>query len=280
MKIKTCLFCVGISLFATSVFAKANNPVINFPINPPREIDFKTDKEIFSVRKKMLAKYPILYPKEYNPRASSLFQQVEEKKPWWGLKGLLCYGSGELSIEGESDETRFIDNPFLLIGLEEGHAVIMMDKKGNCPLSYPRPTKIQFDQEKKTFSVAYSVSGHERTIKSIASANHRTPPNMTYSFNGKNAVDLGMPYVYATKVKNLKFVENNNLSKDVYRFKDFIHVGGSCGYQGGCNNGSPHQSEANFRIERYPASIKFKMWKEKPESTDAPADMIYEIKIN
>ena len=276
MKIKTCLFCTGILLLATSAFAK----IYNFPINPPREIDFKTDKEIFSVRKKMIAKYPVLYPKEYTPRVSSLFQQIEEGKPWWGLKGLLCYGPGELSIEGESDETRFIDNPFLLIGLEEGFAVSVMKKKGNCPLSYPKPTKIQFDQEKKAFSVAYSVSSHDRTIKNLSANNHRNPPSMSYSFNGKNAVDLAMPCAYAVKVKNIQFLDENNISKGVYCFKDFIHVGGSCGYSGGCNNGSPRQKETEFRIERYPASIKFKMWKETPKSVEDPADLTYEIKIN
>lgn len=89
-----------------------------------------------------------------------------------------------------------------------------------------------------------------------------------------------MPYVYATDVKNLHFVNGNNVSKSVYRFKDFIHVGGSCGYTGGCNNDSPEQAETRFKIDQYPASIKFKLWKKQPPSAEEPADLFYEIKIN
>ena len=63
----------------------------------------------------------------------------------------MCYGPGPLSIEGESDESRFIDNPFLLVSVEDGHALVLFKEKGNCPLSYPKPTKILFDQDKRTF---------------------------------------------------------------------------------------------------------------------------------
>lgn len=265
-----------ILLVATSGIAK----VYSFPINPPRNLNFKTDKEIFSVRKKMISSYPIFFKGKYDPRTSSVFQQIEEKKPWWGLKGLMCYGPGNLSIEGVSDESRFIDNPFLLVTIEEGHALALLENKGNCPLSYPKPTKIVFDSDKRIFHVNYSVSSHDKALSNVASANHIKPSQMTYSFNGRNAIDFGIPYVYATNFKNLHFTDSNNISKSPYQFKDFIHVGGSCGYPGGCNNGSPTQTETNFQIDKYPASISFKLWKSQPASVNDKADLTYEIKIN
>ena len=273
---KKLLIGACILLSAAPALAK----VYNFPINPPRNLNFKTYKEIFRIRKKMIAENPIFFQGKYDPLASSVFKQIEEGKPWWGLRGLMCYGPGKLAIEGESDESRFIDNPFLLISMEEGFALTLMKDKGNCPLSYPKPIKISFDSDKRIFHVTYSVSGHERTIAKTASNNRTNSPKMTYSFNGRNAIDFAVPYVYATKPKNLHFVDTNNISKSVYQFKDFIHVGGSCGYSGGCNNGSPRQKETEFQIDKYPASITFKLWKRKPTSPDEKADLSYEIKIN
>ena len=228
----------------------------------------------------MVSEYPIFFQGKYDPRSSSVFRQIQEKKPWWGLKGLMCYGPGKLAIEGESDESRFIDNPFLLVTMEEGHALVLLKNKGNCPLSYPKPTDILFDSDKMTFRVNYNASAHEKNIAHTAAHNHMKSPKMTYSFNGRNAVDFGMPYVYATNFKNLHFIESNNLTTYIQKFKDFIHVGGSCGYPGGCNNGSPHQPPMDFQIDRYPASITFKLWKQKPTSVDEKADLLYEIKIN
>lgn len=263
-------------LISTSGIAK----VYSFPINSPRNLNFKTNEEIFRVRKKMISTYPIFFKGKYEPQTRSVFRQIEEKKPWWGLKGLMCYGPGNLAIEGESDESRFIDNPFLLVTVEEGHALVLLKDKGNCPLSYPKPTKISFDSDKMTFYTSYNVSSHDKVISNVARANHMKSAKMTYSFHGRNAVDFGVPYIYATSFKNLHFSNSNNISKSVYKFKDFIHLGGSCGYPGGCNNGSPHQAETDFQIDKYPASISFKLWKHKPASVNEKADLTYEIRIN
>ena len=263
-------------LISTSGIAK----VYSFPISSPRNLNFKTNEEIFRVRKKMISTYPIFFKGKYEPQTSSVFRQIVEKKPWWGLKGLMCYGPGNLAIEGESDESRFIDNPFLLVTVEEGHALVLLKDKGNCPLSYPKPTKISFDSDKMTFYASYNVSSHDKVISNMARANRMKSSKMTYSFNGRNAVDFGVPYIYATSFKNLHFTNSNNISKSVYKFKDFIHLGGSCGYPGGCNNGSPYQAETDFQIDKYPASISFKLWKHKPASVNEKADLTYEIRIN
>ena len=258
----------------------ASAEIYSFPVNPPRELDFLDKDEIFRVRGEMIEAYPIFFQGDYRADTSSVFRQIENGKPWWGLKGLLCYGNGKLSIEGESDESRFIDNPFLLVSMEEGHALILTDENGYCPLSYPEPTRISFDSDTMTFSVDYNVSSHERVIENLAQDNHIRPHQMQYSFNGRNAIDFGVPYVYAAETQNIGFVNGNNMGTVPYRFRDFIHVGGSCGYPGGCNNGSPHQPETEFKIEGYPAYARFKLWREAPKSADEPADLVYEININ
>ena len=252
----------------------------SFPINPPRELNFLDKDEIFRVRNQMISEYPIFFSGDYQAETSSVFRQIKGGKPWWGLRGLICYGPGELAIDGESDESRFIDNPFLLVSMEEAHALVLMDEKGDCPLSYSEPIDISFDKDRMTFFVDYNNSAHEQTLAMIAKSNHYREPNMHYSFNGRNAIDFGVPYVYAMEVSNLHFVNGRNIGNTVYRFRDFIHVGGSCGYPGGCNNGSPNQPETEFQIDRYPASITFKLWRKQPSSPDEPADLTYEMRIN
>ena len=70
-----------------------------------------------------------------------------------------------------------------------------------------------------------------------------------------------------------------NISKEIYRFKDFVHVGASCGVQGGCNNISPHQTELDYRLLHLPAEMTIKLWKEKPMNPYMKADIYYRIRF-
>ena len=266
----------GILGFSLSAAAE----IYSFPVNPPRELDFLDKEDIFRVRNDMIQSYPIFFQGNYRADTGSVFRQIESGKPWWGLKGLLCYGPGKHSIEGESDESRFIDNPFLLVSMEEGHALVLMKEDEYCPLSYPEPTGISFDSDTRIFKVNYNVSAHERVIEDIAQDHHMNAPKMRYSFNGRNAIDFGVPYAYLEESQNIRFLNGKNLQTEPYRFRDFIHVGGSCGYPGGCNNGSPYQAETEFQIDDYPAYARFKLWRQAPTSPDSPADLIYEINID
>lgn len=250
------LFCL--LLLSGPVFAE----VISLPINPPREYDFKTKKEIFSVRKKMLKKYPVFFSGKYEPN-SSVFSQIEDGKPWWGLQGIECKGNGEHSIDGPSEESRFIDNPFILIGIDQEGAY-NDGPDARCSGVYPKPSNLRLNEEKKAFSIKYTLPA--KWDKFLLAA--------------RNALDFGLAYGYADKVKGVEFDGGSNISTDVYQFKDFIHVGSSCGYEGGCNNGSPHQSEIDFTVKKPTGRIHLKLWKKKPESKDAPADVTFDIKFN
>lgn len=96
-----------------------------------------------------------------------------------------------------------------------------------------------------------------------------------------NARDFGYEYVYAYSNNNIFFDDvNNNFANKVYHLDDFLHTGGSCGYPGGCNNGSPRQDFLYFSLDNeVPASLGVKLWKQNPENINAPADLYYVIKI-
>ena len=253
--IKRVLFCL--LLLTGPVFAE----MVSFPINTPREYDFKNRKEIFSVRKKMLKKYPIFFSGEYEANGP-VFAKVEDGKAWWGLQGIECKGPGNNSIDGFSEESRFIDNPFLLIGIDQA-AAVNKGSNARCSGNYPKPSNLKLDTEKREFYVVYSM----------------VSAKTEYVFAPLNAADFGARYGYADDVNGIEFSNGENISKDVYQFKNFVHVDNSCGYPGGCNNGSPLQSELLFRVPKRKGSIHFKLWKKEPSSKDDPADMTFEIRI-
>ena len=96
--------------------------------------------------------------------------------------------------------------------------------------------------------------------------------------SGLNAKDFGYDYVYIFDLKNVSmFSEHNNITEDVKRFTDYIHLGGSCGYKDGCNNISPLQSDKMFTVYRLPAEINLKLWKKKPANQYMKADIYYRI---
>ncbi len=90
-------------------------PSINIGINPMIELDFLTKEDIYDIRSKYVLLHPELLPGSYNP-SEEVFGQIASGKPWWGILGLSYYGDGEKSIEGNSEDSRLLVNPFLLVG--------------------------------------------------------------------------------------------------------------------------------------------------------------------
>lgn len=106
----------------------------------------------------------------------------------------------------------------------------------------------------------------------------------THLLKGMNAWDLGYKYAYVDKSNSLnpvRFKSKNNISNEVYEFKNFIHVDGACKVEGGCNNGSPSQPEIEFYFPKNNdgTMITIKLWKEKPKSKYLPADFTERLVI-
>ena len=100
--------------------------------------------------------------------------------------------------------------------------------------------------------------------------------------SGLNAIDFGYKYVYALDAKNINMMYPNssNMTNDVQTFADYIHLGGSCRYEGGCNNISPMQNNLMFSVNYLPAIVTLKLWKERPANKFMKADFYYKIIID
>ena len=233
------------------------------PINPMSELNYKTKEEIYNLRKSFVEK-TIFKNRRYNP-SEDVFGQIADNKPWLGIDALTCYGKGPNAYKGLSEESRYINNPTMLIGLDR----VSFDEKPKSQCSvvdYLMPVKINYSKDENTIKVVFEVSKYQGDL------------GTEFLLKGLNAKDLGYPYAYADKIENLVFIQPDiNISTNIHRFQDFIHLGQACGVKGGCNNGSPFQKELNFTVMKYPASIHFRLWKKHPKNVDIKADIDYLI---
>ena len=87
-------------------------------INPLSNYTYKSVEEITNIRKKYVAT-SIFKNETYEPDIS-VFGQMQDKKAWWGIDHIICYDEKQdtnIRKEGLSEESRFINNPNMLLGV-------------------------------------------------------------------------------------------------------------------------------------------------------------------
>ena len=251
------------------------NPLENNEIayNFPDSLSGKSKEEVFELRKEYVAK-SIFASDDYSP-SEEVFGEIESGKPWIALN--ICRNP-ETSVswtDGPSEEARFINNPTILVALEHPFAFIEGDNYEWCTskLNNMIPKRILYDKDNNEISVFYKQLPFT------------TNNGDYYSFNGINARDFGYKYAYVDLSKstyNPEFTNEENVSNQIAEFQNYIHLGGSCGVEGGCNNGSPDQPMLNFYNHRTEMSgkngmIYIKLWKNPPASPDDEPDIVEKI---
>ena len=248
----------------------------------PIEMDNLTKKEVLDMRKQMAADYDLVEG-NYSPY-SPLFGQIRDSAPWWGMDGILCHGAGIKSTDGASEESRDVANPYMLIVLDEG----MSFSTEKCA-PYPRPISLEWNAVESRAVVTYDISDFvaKRKILAQSSGNvtniltYFKESNFTMSLIGINARDFGYQFVNIDAEKSTGIADyyGGRLTNDAVELRDFIHLGGSCGYPGGCNNLSPYNPEQVFTISTIPGRIHIKLWKSKPASIGQEADFTFVISL-
>lgn len=247
-------------------------------VNQPIGLSGKSKDEIYNIRKKYVSQSIFAAP-DYEP-SDEVFGGIESGKPW--IENNICKepdNSSAMRHNKASEETRFINNPALLVAIEYPFSFSDYPNEEWCadPENNLIPDSIQYDGDKKEITVYYTMLPF------------KIHDNFSfYQFNGINARDLGYNYAYVDKGKstfNVKFTDSNNMGNSVISFQNYIHLGSSCGVSGGCNNGSPRQSFLEFRYEEddysdeYDGTIYIKLWKSQPASYTDTADITEKIII-
>ncbi len=245
----------------------------NIKVEQPIPLSYKSKQEIYNLRKNAVKK-SIFNSGNYEP-SEEVFGQIEDRKPWISMNSCMLNDNLKSIITGASEESRFILNPSALVQI-------------NFPFSN-WCEQGQYKPHLTLKSIKY-IRNENEIIVTYEKLNQETLSNNSYfSFCGINARDLGYKYAFVDTQKstyNLQFVNTINISKNVAEFQDFLHKGGSCGHESGCNNASPSQPMLDFENSHKPNTpyeynkeIYIKLWKNKPLSPSDKPDIVERIII-
>lgn len=240
---------------------QANKQVV-LEIAKPIELDFKMKNEIFEIRKKSVALYSELLGKPYEP-SQVIYGQIGDQKPWWGMFGIFHYGNGQKSIEGPSEESRMLLNPYVLIYPHETFAF-----RGEPPVPAPEMLSAKWILGEVPSLV---VEMNLFPFVSMLRVTRGAPESViSLTLDTLNARDFGFNY-FAIDTQQSDDIRPSMETAEIRTMKHFIHVGGSCGYPGGCNNSSPNDRQSEFLVKKLPASLRVVLWKNQPiQKSDTP----------
>ena len=244
---------------------------IDLVIRSPLEFDYKSRDEILQLRREAVYWYPDLLAGDYVPDAA-IFGQIVDGLPWWGIAGQFYYGQGEQSIEGSSEESRFILNPFMLIAAEP-HTIwdrtALPEEQVRRPgfEFYCDPTWLRWEPKKSFAEVTYSSD-------CAARLGYRTIDLISY-----NARDFNLNYIFVSYPDSVN-VDKHPRPTEPYAIPHYIHQGSSCAYPGGCNNMSPATPPIDaLELTASQAKIVIWLWRESPGSLADIPDMVYVIRF-
>jgi len=248
-------------------------------INPPCDLNFKSKAEILELRRRFVYEHPELLCYQYTP-TGSVFDGIEDGKPWWGLEGDMLYGSGDKSILGAAEESRFLNNPFVLVAANINVSRYAYNDskysdlddfahRSGVPLFLLPSQAIIYTQQNRE-EITYKFSEWINTLERIMETKFKLE-EAPFDLAAYNARDLGYNFIQV----------DSRYSKGLSRsgaapiaITQFIHCGGSCGYSGGCNNMSPAVRELdNYHLTSVPAQAVIYLWRQKPGS-NTPADFM------
>jgi len=244
---------------------------INLTIKPPIDLDTLTKEEVLNLRVEEVYRYPELLFSSYEP-SSGVFGGIVDGLPWWGIAGQFYYGQGNQSIDGPSEEARFILNPYLLVaaepcgGFDKSRVSEELIRRPGFPFYCP-VTQLIWEPEN-----AYAEANYDANC--VAQRNYSCFNLIAY-----NARDLNLNYIYVSYENSIN-ISKSNRPDQVYAIPQFLHQGDSCGYPGGCNNMSPATPEIDgLSVVGLPARLEMWLWMDKPESLETSPDMIFVIRV-
>ena len=252
----------------------------NLKINPPSEYNYLTKKQVFDIREKFV-KQSIFYKKNYKP-SEEVFGQIVDNKPWWGLiscSELDYKGDYHERIEGDSKVSIQMNNPNALVGLSLPYMPWKVKENMEfCTSDYAKyiPFSLKYNEKEKLITAKYELTKNYINFRTNINGQRKRFP---IQLSGLNARDFGYNYVWAFDAKNIKplYEETTSVLNNLVEFRDFVHRGGSCKFEGGCNNISPMQNDLMITITDLPAEIDLKLWKKQPGNKFQKADFYYKI---
>lgn len=249
----------------------------------PQALNFKSRSDVLTMRSNEINKQKALLATTYYP-TPDLFSQIEDGKPWWGTHGQFVWGEGERSIEGPSEESRFLLNPYLLVAPNSWTAEIWDAQKISASdlerRDFPfcwMPESLRWWPTNSTAQVVYNVSQFERNLSNWKDRLSDTSDNRKFGLVAYNARDFDLNFLYIVPEQS-RNITNSHKSREPWLINQMIHCGDSCKYPGGCNNMSPAASEVDdISLDGLPARACIYLWRNRPQNTAQRPDFTYVI---
>jgi len=264
---------------------------LSIDIHEAVELDGLTRGEILELRRREVERHPELISGPYSP-AETVFGQIVDGKPWWGIAGQFFYGPGPQSTAGPAEESRFVMNPFLPVAAEffglsiwdsccfEWDATRVSDddlQRPDFPF-YCQPESLTWHPAESRVEVTYRVSAFLQHLNQYLV----TPlPESHAFFNliALNARDWGFTYI-AVDYEHSHQISHEPPSPAPMRIVHYLHAGGSCGFPGGCNNMSPATPQINdLSVARLPAEARVLLWRDDPGPAGAAPDLTETLRL-
>jgi hypothetical protein len=267
-----------------AVGAKAKTQVTAVPVNLPENFNWKSRSTILDLRSRQVRLNEALLAEPYQPNMD-IYGAIEDGKPWWGLAGSAVFGQGSHSIIGPAEESRYVMNPYMLVGLNPAcggnWSPNNLSERDLEDRNFPYfwlPQSITFDAPGAREAVQYNISEFEQRASQTGKSNGTQVSE--FSLVAYNARDFGYNWIW------LDTNESQNVANDTkgvdypVRITQMIHCGGSCGYPGNCNNMSPFIKEIDrCRFTALPARAAVRLWKERPATVQQRADFTVYINM-
>jgi hypothetical protein len=270
--------------------AAATTNRVAVAIVPPAEFDGLTRAAVYARRTDAIWREPQLVAAGYTPWDGT-FGQILDGKPWWGMPGQWYYGSGARSIEGVSEESRMILNPYLLLSAEFlGFSHFYTDSYGSIwdhskiteaalfspdfPLTCEAEGLVWLPSDRRA-EVTYDVTACLAALNAYTVAPF-TLEDAWFGLYGYNARDLNLNAFLITLNEAQNITKYEPAATDPLLLPHFIHLGNSCGYVGGCNNASPAFAPLDdLRLTALPARLDVQLWHALPPSRDVAPDFVF-----
>lgn len=278
----------GVSLLLLGEDASVAGPVA-VAIVPPAELDGMSRAEVIALRREAAARDSSLFVPDYAPN-DEVYGRISDGRPWWGMEGQYLHGAGERSPDGPSEEARFLLNPLLLVGGGFTGMSIWNRrfrwKPGVDGTSFaaagidlqPSARDLILWPDERRAEVTYDVSAWVRAAEPLVDGPVRAEGS-DFNLYPINAHALGFQYA-GIDLQRTRNLEPWKTSEDAVQLLHYIHLGRSCRYFGGCNNGSPRTPELDsIRLVELPATIAVRLWFAKPWSIADDPDFLFTIQL-
>jgi len=250
-----------------------------------QNLNYKTKSEVLALRSTLVNEQPQLLAQEYLP-SDDVFGRIEDGKPWWGLQGEAFWGTGKRSIEGDSEESRFFLNPFILVGANTyAYNIWDKDKITEADLAdaaFPynwKPTSVRLWPAQSKGEVVYGVSEYNQQLEKLHDKLKEQKIIPQFGLVAYNARDFGYHWLWV-EPESSSNIECLTDPKGATEIEQFIHCGNSCGYPGGCNNMSKAIAALDqIKYKALPAVASVQLWKNKPKSIHDQPDMTFVIRL-